>query len=223
MPGLFNRSKNVKATSARSGFKHKTRLESLNHQIHCRQIKFRILPFTIHGFSERGAGNEAGRNGQRVVAGNYRNGLRRASLAYTLVEVVIGVAILSTGLASICLGFSQGFTVIQVARENLRATQILQEKMETIRLFTWNQLTNAPAMTTFTSRFCPLAPEGSQGTTYTGTRTITNASISESYADDLREVTIQLAWTSGSVQRQRTMKTFVAQYGLHNYIYDGSH
>ena len=96
MPGLFNGSKNVKAISARSGFKHKT------------------------------------------------------SLAYTLVEVMIGVAIMSTGLASLCLGFSQGFTVIQVARENLRATQILQEKMETIRLFTWNQLTNAPAMTAFT-------------------------------------------------------------------------
>ena len=150
-----------------------------------------------------------------------RRKMRRA--AYTLAEVMIGVAILSSGLASLCLGFSQGFAVIQVARENLRATQILQEKMETIRLFTWNQVTNAASVTNFTAKYCPTAPEGSQGISYTGTRFITRAPISEAYADDLRMVTIELAWMSGTVQRQRTMKTFVAQHGLHNYIYDGSH
>src|SRR5881394_3235965 len=55
--------------------------ESLNHQTHCRQVKFRIQPFTIQGFSERGAGKEGGRDGQRVVARNPGEGLRRASLA----------------------------------------------------------------------------------------------------------------------------------------------
>ena len=145
----------------------------------------------------------------------------RTAQAYTLVEVMIGVAIISIGFASLYLGFSQGFAVIQVARENLRATQILQEKMETIRLFTWAQLTNSPASTNFTTSFYPLAPAGSQGTTYTGTRIITNAPVSESYAADLRMVIVQLKWMSGTVSRQREMRTFVSQYGLHNYIFWG--
>ena len=55
-------------------------LESLNHQSHCRQVKFRIPLFTIQGFSERGAGKEGGRDGQRVVARNRWDSLRRASL-----------------------------------------------------------------------------------------------------------------------------------------------
>lgn len=141
--------------------------------------------------------------------------------AYSLIEVMVGVAIISIGFASLYLGISQGFAVIQLARENLRATQILQEKMETIRLFTWTQLTNAPASTNFTTTFYPLAPAGSQGIVYTGTRTITNAPVSESYAGDLRMVIVQLNWLSGNIPRQREMRTFVSQYGLHNYIFWG--
>src|SRR5438874_9259892 len=48
--------------------------------------------------------------------------------AFTLVEVMVGVGILSIIFTSVCLGLSQGFSVVQVARENLRATEILQEK-----------------------------------------------------------------------------------------------
>src|ERR1051325_5217803 len=53
--------------------------KSLNHQTHWRQVKFRIRVFTIQGFSGRGAGKEGGRDGQRVVAGNRGDGLRRTS------------------------------------------------------------------------------------------------------------------------------------------------
>ena len=142
--------------------------------------------------------------------------------AYTLVEVMFGLAIISIGFSSLYLGFSQGFAVIQLARENLRATQILQEKMETIRLFTWADLTNSPASATFTTPFYPLAPPGRQGIAFTGTRIITNSPVTESYASDLKMVIVQLNWTSGNTQRQREMRTFVSQYGLHNYIFWGS-
>src|ERR1043166_4417768 len=54
-------------------------LKSLNHETHCRQVKFRIRVFTIQGFSGRGAGKEGGRDGRRVVARNRGGGLRRAS------------------------------------------------------------------------------------------------------------------------------------------------
>ena len=60
--------------------------------------------------------------------------------AFTLPEVMMGVMIMSVMIVSLYLGLSQGFAVIQISRENIRATQILQEKMEAIRLFTWDQI-----------------------------------------------------------------------------------
>jgi len=156
-----------------------------------------------------------------VIVVTNTHGRGAARRAFTLVEVMFGVIILSVGFASLYLGFSQGFAVIQMARENLRATQILQEKMETIRLFDWTQITTAPGTTNFTANFYPLATSGNQGILYTGTRIITKAPVSESYSNDLRLIIFQLTWTSGNVQRQREMRTLVSQYGLHNYVFWG--
>ena len=152
----------------------------------------------------------------------HRSGRNAQRRGFTLIEVMIGVVILAVGFASLYLGFSQGFAIIQVARENLRATQVLQEKMETIRLFAWPDITNAPSSTNFTAAFYPLAGSGNQGITYHGTRIITNAPVSESYSNDLRLVIFQLTWTSGRIQRQREMRTLVSHYGLHNYVFWGN-
>jgi type II secretory pathway pseudopilin PulG len=143
--------------------------------------------------------------------------------AYTIPEVMLGVAVMAVMFVSLYMGFTQGFAVIQLARENLRATQILQEKMETIRLYTWEQINPAisPGFVppTFTAHFYP-AGGTNQGVVYNGTVTIGNAPLSESYAGDLKQVDVQVTWTSGNVQRSRTMQTLVSRYGLHNYIYD---
>ena len=117
---------------------------------------------------------------------------------------------------------TQGFGIVQVARENLRATQILQEKMETIRLYKWDDITTPgfiPA--TFTDSFYP-AGLTNQGVNYQGTMTISDVPSplsSASYASDLKLVVVQVNWTSGKVQRNRDMRTLVSHYGLHNYIY----
>src|SRR6266446_9352543 len=70
--------------------------------------------------------------------------IRRSKLvapaAYTLVEVIVAVLVLSLMLVSLYGGFSSGFAVVKLARENLRATQIMMQKMETIRLLKWSQL-----------------------------------------------------------------------------------
>ena len=53
---------------------------------------------------------------------------------------MISVLIVGTLILSLYAGFSQGFSIIQTSRENLRATQILVQRMETIRLYTWSQV-----------------------------------------------------------------------------------
>jgi prepilin-type N-terminal cleavage/methylation domain-containing protein len=142
--------------------------------------------------------------------------------AFTLAEVMVSVLVMSIVFVGLYLGFTQGFGLIQVTRENLRATQILQEKTETIRLFTWGQIGAATTNTySFTNYFYALGGSGGRGVAYCGTRTISAAPISDSYSNDVKLVTFQLTWTSGNVKRQREMRTFVSQYGLHNYIYNG--
>ncbi len=156
-----------------------------------------------------------------IVAPENLNSNSRQS-AYTLAEVMVGVAIMSVMFLTLYLGFTQGFGVVQSSRENLRATQILQQQAEIIRLYTWEQVDPAsgwiPPTTTWT--FYPLGGIGNRGITYTGTVSVANAPMIESYAADNKLVTFALTWNSGNVQRQRKIATLVSKYGLHNYIYN---
>ena len=59
---------------------------------------------------------------------------RQTLLAFTVTEVVVSVLFFGMAAASFFLGFGQGFGFIGTSREDLRATQILQDKMEILRL-----------------------------------------------------------------------------------------
>ena len=143
--------------------------------------------------------------------------------AFTLMEVMIAVAVMGIMLVTLYGGFTFAFAETRLARENVRATQILQEKMEVVRLFNWDQLVNTPGFvpTTFTAGFYANNPTNSANGnfTYSGQVTVTNAPIAESYSGDLRMVQIQVSWKSGGITRKRQMTTFVCQYGLQKYVY----
>lgn len=122
-------------------------------------------------------------------------------------------------LVSLYTGISSGFTVVQIARENLRGTQILQEKMETIRLYTWDQITSPGFIpTNFTDVFFP-GTQSASGLIFTGQVTIASAPVTESYSNDLKLVTVEVNWMSAKVKRTRSMTTLVSRYGLQHYIY----
>ena len=144
---------------------------------------------------------------------------RRRQAGVTLVDVLFGAVMIGIMVVGLYVGFSQGFAVIQLARENLRATQILQEKMETIRLYTWEQI-NTPGFVppTFTAPFYAVGVQ-TQGLTYNGRVTWAQNPVTESYAADLLQITVEVTWRSGDVTRHRDMRTFISRYGLHNYIY----
>jgi len=129
----------------------------------------------------------------KIVASENVNSNWRQS-AYTLAEVMVGIAIMSVMFLTLYLGFTQGFGVVQGSRENLPATTI------------WT--------------FYPLGGIGNQGITYTGTVNVAAAPMTESYAADNKLVTFALTWKSGNIQRQRRISTLVSKYGLHNYIYN---
>jgi type II secretory pathway pseudopilin PulG len=144
---------------------------------------------------------------------------RRGLAAFSLVEVTVGLGIVGTCVAALFSGFTTGFFTMKMARENLRATQILLQKSEAIRLQSWDQLinpTNIP--TTFTALYDPNASTN-QGVLYSGTILITNCPISSSYSNELKMVTITINWKTGSIDRNRSYTTYVARDGLQTYIY----
>lgn len=139
-----------------------------------------------------------------------------------MAEVLVGVAILGILFVTLYAAFSSGFAVIQLARENLRATQVIQEKMETIRLYSWDQI-NTPGFIPkeFEAPFYPVGAHAGlePGLTYYGKVAISDAPMGESYGAEVKLVKVTLKWTSGRLERQREVQTFVSRYGLQNYIY----
>lgn len=144
---------------------------------------------------------------------------RRGLAAFSMVEVTVGLGIVGTCVAALFSGFTTGLFTMKMARENLRATQILLQKTEAIRLQSWDQLTNPTNIPpTFTERYDPNAATD-RGVLYTGSIVITNCPISSSYSNEMRMVTVTLNWQTGSVNRNRRYTTYVARNGLQNYIY----
>jgi len=146
-----------------------------------------------------------------------------AKSGFTLAEVMVAVLVLGIMFVSLYGGFTFGFNQIRQTRENLRATQILEERMEVVRLLNWDQVVNLPGYvpTSFTAPFYAEDPTNapSDSFVYTGSVLVTNAPISETYAGDLRMIQIQVTWPSGNVIHSRQMTTFVAQYGIQKYVY----
>ncbi|MFT4588025.1 MAG: prepilin-type N-terminal cleavage/methylation domain-containing protein [Candidatus Binatia bacterium] len=138
---------------------------------------------------------------------------------FTLVEVMVASGILGLVVVALFAGITMCFSTVQLSRENVRATQILQDKMESIRLYNWDQINTSGFIPT--SFVEPHYPGGStnSGVFYSGTMAIEPAPITESYSNDLRSVTVAVSWTSDGVPRLRDMQTYVSRYGLQNYIY----
>ena len=145
---------------------------------------------------------------------------RKTTGAFSLVEVMIGLAIVGVTFVSLYGGMTYGFSSVRMSLENLRATQILVEKMETIRLYTWSQVTdNNFIPKTFQASYSPTSVTNRQGVVYAGTVDISKPNLSSNYDQDTRVVTITLSWKTGTVPRTRTLSTLVAQNGIQNYIY----
>jgi type II secretory pathway pseudopilin PulG len=141
--------------------------------------------------------------------------------AMTLVDVTIAIAVLGIMAGGILGSFRYGLFIMQMARENQRATQIMLEKVETIRLYNWTQVnSNGFIPSTFTDVYDPQAPEGSQGAIYYG-RIIgpTNVSFTSTYSTNLRQVTVAVNWTTRDVSRSNSVTTYIARDGLQLYVY----
>lgn len=154
-----------------------------------------------------------------VILGASRAGDRRSG-GFTLLEALIATALVGVSFASLYAGLVQGVHIVQDSDLNLRATQVMSLKMEAVRLYTWDELTNnGYIFATFTNCYYPGGlTNGTGGVTYYGTLTITNTPLTESYNPNLRQVMVTVTWTN-KYPHQRQMTTFVSHYGMQRYIY----
>ena len=152
----------------------------------------------------------------------------RALRAYTFAEVLVAVLILGLMLSSIYASFSSGFTIMRSARENLRATQILLQRTEAIRLFNWRQVldTTNYLKPTFVEYYDPLgATNNTRGARYSGFVSPPSipTDVPVAYRDSMRAITLTLYWTnyngSMAIVHKRQMQTRVARYGMQNYLW----
>ena len=149
--------------------------------------------------------------------------------AYSLVEVLVGAVILGFVGTSLYAAFAAGFCLIQSTRENLRATQIMVQKLEAVRLFTWSQIndTNNYLKPTFFEPYDPQdANKSSRGALYTGyvqASLPAAGELPEAYRANMRTITVSLYWTNYNgakrIVHAREMRTRVARNGMQNYIW----
>jgi len=145
--------------------------------------------------------------------------------SFTLVEIAIASALVLILFVGVYLTITQAFAVTRASREDLRATQILLERMEGIRLYNWYQLTASNWIPRrFQEYYYPITNLGPPpGIVYYGEFIVTNAPFITSYADEVRLVIVRLWWTNwvggAPMVKMREMWTLVAKKGLQNYIY----
>ena len=164
---------------------------------------------------------------------------------FTLIEVVMGIAMIGVCVGAVASGVMFGLRRAKNAQEELRATQIITEKFEALRLYTWDQLKWAadfddpedasdsfdPAdphvagdeptafvtPDTFTVPFA-LGATNAGDLIYTGTFDASMAAVSEVYSNDLITVTVSLTWPRHGTTQSCSATTFFSRYGLQNNI-----
>lgn len=151
---------------------------------------------------------------------------QRRSRAFFLLEATIGMALLGLTFMALYTGLVTTTFAVQLSRENLRATQLMAEKLDTIRLYGWKKIVEEPYYIPSGLVDIPVYPDdpslpGNNATprVFNVEVFIDNAPFEEPYAVDMRMITVKLTWDTGKMKRNRTMSTLVSKYGLFKYVY----
>jgi hypothetical protein len=137
---------------------------------------------------------------------------------FTLTETILGVALITLLTITLLGNYINGIYELEMSRDNFRATQILADRAEAIRLCSWAQVfTNPIVPAAFTNYY---TPEDTQSQpVYYGTVAITPVATTASYSNDLRQITIRVSWTTGWLSRAREVTLFVSAYGMQRDTY----
>jgi hypothetical protein len=145
-----------------------------------------------------------------------RNGLSRprGSKGSSLVELMVGCALVAMLAIAVISGISAGFAALKLSRENARATQIMLDKMEATRVLQWDIVRTNGVPANFTDYYFADATNATGGVVYTGQVQIASAPFSATYSPGLKMITVKLDWNAGTLARHREISTLIASNGV---------
>ncbi len=162
----------------------------------------------------------------KIIQTGSKTRSRTASFGFTLVETMVAIMVAAIMLTAHFLAFASGFAMVTVTREDLRASQIMLQRMEAIRLFGFSQLADTTKFPTNSVEYYDEKHKtnGNGGAAYTVTYSTTpgyqlvDTTMPTTYRTNLTEVKVGVSWKSGTVTRSRSMRTYVTRYGVQSYV-----
>ena len=142
---------------------------------------------------------------------------KRLVQGFTMVEALVTTLIVGIAIMAIFAGITASFDRVRSARQSSRATQLMVERMEAIRVVTWDQLnSNGFLPQRFTA---PYVPGVSNGLVFSGTCAVTPATnILAPYANDLRQINLTLTANWATPPRTWSMTSYYARNGMQTYV-----
>lgn len=128
---------------------------------------------------------------------------------FTILEALIAAVILGLALSSVLAVSSQSFRYLADIRLTARSSQVLQQKMEDLRLLSWTDLYSAS--NTFVDFVHPTVFRG----------TLTRATY-DSYGTNVTAalVTLTVTWTNRTTRvSTNRLSSIIANGGLNKYIF----
>lgn len=148
-------------------------------------------------------------------------GKRRSAAAFTLIEVMIAAGVMAVALVGMIQVVVSGSEMLDVARKQTIAMQIIHGQIDNIRLSDWSTVNGYPASRTVTVSGSDQSTNISYGfvfgsnlttvaTDFTCTRTISTVRT------DLKQVTFTVTWTGNTGRTyRRTGSTYFGNNGLY--------
>ena len=155
----------------------------------------------------------------KVCPATLQSRVQRSASGFTLAETIVATLAAAVMLLALYASFTFGFAMMRVTREDIRATQIIIQKMEAIRLQPYDLVATYP--TNATAYFDEKnQASGNGGTVYTVKFSATPGPtvLPPTYRANVMLVTVTASWTSGNMPRSRSMRTYVARNGIQNYV-----
>ena len=126
---------------------------------------------------------------------------------FTLIEVLVTMAILSGVLTALLSCFIYGLNIISRMKQTAVATQIIQEQLENIRDKTYDEILSLG--TSFDNAGLD------QLNTWSGCEDASGGvAIESSEGDDIKKVTVTVQWTYRGRAQREDLVTFITREGI---------
>lgn len=146
---------------------------------------------------------------------------KQCQSAFTIAEAMVAAVLVGFAWISLGAAIGMSLSLVQANREDLRATQIMVQKMEQLRLYNWAELQNTAYVKPEFKEYFDSARNTAP--LYSGNVTVSldPPNFPANYQNKVLSVTVSISWTSynggHATTHKRQMQTYVAQYGMNTF------